>query len=198
MQKNRIKENNGISYIFKKGLFLILIGLLFDFMAAPALLIKSDFWAVVFALFILLPFLYIVFISGRMSGEHCYKAIKRNKLMAQQAQPVTKAQKFLEYHWAKGLLFCSLYPIWQIIFLILGLLLKNAVLCGIVNLYNMSFMGILSIAGLYKTGADLYDLFFLIIILIVPAVFETGYILGGEKLKKQHQEIEMELKLFNS
>lgn len=198
MQKNRIKENNGISYIFTKGLFLILIGLLFDFMAVPALIIKSNFWAIVVALLILLPFLYVIFIFGRQSGEHCYKAIKKNKLMNQQGQSVTKAQKLLEYHWAKGLLFCALYPAWQIILLILGLVLKNAVLCGIVNVYNMGFLGILSITGLYKAGADLYDLLFLIIILLIPAIFEVGYVLGGEKLKKQHQEIEMEIKLFNS
>ena len=82
--------------------------------------------------------------------------------------------------------------------MISGILFKNGVLCGIVNLYNMSFMGILSVAGLYKVGADLKNLLFLIIILIVPIIFEVGYILGGEKLKRQHQEIEMEIKLFNS
>lgn len=197
MQKNKIKDN-GIRYIFTKGLYLILIGLLFDFMGAPVLMIKSDFWAIMFALLILLPFFYVMFISGRMSGEHCYKAIKRNKLLIGQGQSITKEQKFLEYHWSKGFLFSALYPVWQIILLILGVLLKNGVLCGIINLYNMSFLGILSVAGLYKAGADLKDLLFLIIILIVPIIFEAGYILGGEKLKRQHQEIEMEIKLFNS
>lgn len=195
MQK---KEDNGIKYIFTKGLILIVTGLMFGLMSLPVLAIKSDFWAVVFSLVIIVPYFYVIFISGRMSGEYCYKMIRKNQLKVQQGQAVAKGQKLLEYHWAKGLLFSVLFPAWQIILLILGLIIKNGILCGIVAIYNMGFMGILSVFGLYKAGADILDLLFLIIILLLTAAFEAGYITGGEKLKKQHQEIESEIRFFNS
>ena len=196
--KNTSKDNNGISYIFSRGLFVILIGLIFDLTAFPSLLIKSNFWAILFSILIMLPFLYVIFIIGKITGEHCFKANRKNSLKIQQGETVTRSQRFLEYHWAKGFLFCALYPLWQIILLVLGIILKNSILTGIVNLYNMSFMSILSVAGLYKPGADLFDLLFLIIILIVPIIFEAGYIIAAEKLKRQHREIAQEIKLFNS
>ncbi|HHW89665.1 MAG TPA: hypothetical protein GX745_02005 [Clostridiales bacterium] len=197
-KKNKIKDS-GIKYIFTRGLFLFMIGFMFDIMALPVLAIKSPFWSVIFSLIVIIPFMYVVFVSGRMSGAHCYKAFKRNLLRAKQGEPISKSQRFLEYHWAKGFIFSAVYYVWQVIILSLALMLKNRILNTIIVFYNLAFANILDISGAIQMSAvSNFSALFFIIIFAVPLIFEAGYILGGEKQKIQHQEIQMEIKLFNN
>ncbi|NLC16626.1 MAG: hypothetical protein GX756_01935 [Clostridiales bacterium] len=192
-------KGSGIKYIFTRGLFLFMVGLMFDVMSLPIMAIHSPFWSVFFSLAIIIPFLYVVFVSGRMSGEHCFKAYKRNLLRAKQGEPILKSQKFLEYHWAKGFIFSAVYYIWQAVILILALTLKNRILNTIIVFYNLAFANILDIAGIINMSAvSNFSALFFIIIFAVPLIFEAGYILGGERQKKQHQEIQLEIKLFNN
>jgi hypothetical protein len=193
-------KDNGIKYIFTRGLTLIIFGLLFNVLALPIIGLPSLFWAVLLSILILAGYYYLMFVLGRMSADYCFKAYKRNLLREKQGEPVLKTQKLLEYRWWKGLVFSALYYIWQVIVLILALSLKNKILNAIISFYNLSFANILTAAGVINNLLDVssFSALFFIVIFAVPLVFEAGYIFGGEALKKQHHEIKMELRLFNS
>ncbi|HEY8443500.1 MAG TPA: hypothetical protein VIL24_01725 [Clostridia bacterium] len=192
-------KDSGIRYIFTKGLHLIVFGLIFNVVSLPIIGL-SAFWRVLLSLVILAAYFYVIFTLGKMSADYCFKAHKRNILKEKQGETVTKSQRFLEYQWWKGLVFSALYYVWQTIILILALALKNKILNAIISFYNLSFANILSAAGAIENFIDVsgYSALYFIIIFLVPLAFAAGYIFNGETLKKQHQEIKMEIKLFNS
>ncbi|HEY8419578.1 MAG TPA: hypothetical protein VIL03_04000 [Clostridia bacterium] len=193
-------KDNGIKYIFTKGLTLIFIGLAFNLLALPVIGLTSPFWAILVSIIILAGYYYLMFTLGRLSADYCFKAYKRNLLREKQGEQVLKAQKLLEYQWWKGLVFSSLYYVWQVIVLSLALILKNKILNAIISFYNLSFANILNAAGAINNLLDItpFSPLFFIFIIAAPLAFEAGYIFNGEILKRQHQEIKMELKLFNS
>lgn len=193
-------KDNGVKYIFTRGLTLTFTGFIFNMMALPVLSIPSPFWSVLISIAIMLLFYYVVFVFGRMSGEHCFKAYKRNLLRIKQGESISKSQKLLEYHWSKGFLFSAIYYIWQIILLVIALIIKNKALNLIISYYNLAFANILNTTEIIQKMGDTssYNALFFIVIIIVPLIFEAGFVLSGEKLKKQHQEIKMEIRMFNS
>ncbi|HEY8423680.1 MAG TPA: hypothetical protein VIL23_02850 [Clostridia bacterium] len=193
-------KDNGVLYVFTRGLTLIFAGITFDMLALPVIGVQSQFWSVILSIAIILAFFYIVFVLGRMTGERCFKAYKRNLMKIKHKEPVLKSQRLLEYHWSKGFLFSSLYYVWQIIILFFALIFRNKTLNLIICFYNLAFSNLLGAADLIEsfTVVSNVNALFFIVILAVPLIFEAGYVYSGEKLKKQHQEIKMQIKSFNS
>lgn len=197
-KSQKIKGDNGFVYFITRGLILLAVGLFFDILALIIFSVKSSVWQFIISLITIIPIFYIAFISGKIGGEHTFKAAKRNKVKIKQGDKVTAAQKFIEYHWAKGLIVGGVYAFPQIVLLTLGLIMKNTILCAVIEIYNMSFYGILFSLGIIEAGAEPIKALYYIIIFAIPAIYEIGFVLRAKVLKKQQLEIESELLLFKS
>lgn len=191
--KKETKQNLG-KYTLT-AITMYAFSLLFSLLSLIFIIDKIPSWLKFVVSFIfIVPILYISFLQGKSSGEKLFKARAKTTLSNLHAEEAIA----IPYHRCVYHVLGFVVPL--LFVLIFAVIFDNGVLRLILYAFEFPAALLFSSVGVLPlhTASPIMLAVFIPYTLIVAGMFVLGYLLKAYRLKRQHADIESEIRMFDN